>query len=423
MWVAAVCGWAGHAAAAEPSLFVTIVMHSEQNARYDLNPLLFEQNRTNLYQFAGMLARHGVQFDFQSDWTFLAGTINFDTGGRAETGGTNIVAWMERDLGFAIDPHNHVNQSAYTYADVAELIRRCGATPTAIAGGFIALPVTNSEWELFQQPIAGGVYTDATWTAGALWGGGSGNHTLDTNTWFSGVYCPRDGTNMWQHQDGNLPDIGGFGGRHQIWTNLDMLLAWRDAGLLCTGSLYTCNLMVNMSSLNPSFTAAFDAQLQLYTNVPAIEWVNLVQLTNIWATAYERRPSRRPWMTTNDLDADGMIDGWEVTNFCGTCESDGGADGDTDGWSDREEFVADTQPTNAASAFSSDWNYEDPNVPVVGIPDSSPDRRYRIERATNLLYGAWRPVITNIPGNGGLLQLTFTNRPDTAFYRTGVTRP
>lgn len=404
-------------------IHITIVMHNEQGVRYDLNPFLFEANRTNLFLFAHMLARRGVKFDFQSDWTFLTAVTNFDRVGRPETGGTNIVTWMERDLGFAIDPHNHADESTYNAADVAELIRRCGATPSGVVGGYITLPVTNSEWHLFQQPMTGAVYTASVWTAGILWGGGSGNHVLDTNTWFSGVYAPRDATNYWQHLDDHLPRVGGYGGRFQIWTNIDLLIAMRDAGRLCTGSLYTCNQMVNMSSLNTAYLTNFEAQLQLYTNKPGLRWVTISAITNIWATEYGRRPVALPWALTNDFDADGMNDGWEVTNFCGVCESDGTGDTDSDEWTDAEEYIAATQPTNSASAFSNDWNLADPDFLMVGIPASSAARRYSIEVASNLLSGIWNPVITNVPGNGGLLQFTLTNAASMEFYRSSVTIP
>lgn len=404
-------------------IYVTIIMHSEQSAHYEADPLFFEANRTNLYRFATMLSRHGVQFDFQSDWTFLAAVTIFDHTGRPETGGTNIIKWMERDLGFAIDPHNHIKESIYTYADVAALIERCGATPTPVAGGFLASPPSDSEWHLFSGAFTGAVYTGYTWKAGVLWGGATRNHVGDTNLWFAGIYCPRNETNWFIHQNGNLPEVGSYGDNTVLWTNLDRLLAMRDAGLLCTGSLYTCNLMVHMSGLSPAYIANFDAQLRIYTNVPNLRWVNLVQLTNIWATQYGSRPCRLPWMTTNDMDADGMIDGWEVSNFCGTCESNGDADRDEDGWTDREEFVVDTQPTNSASCFSNVWNLANGAFPMVGIYASSLARRYSVEAATNLLEQAWAPVIADMPGNGDLLQIMLTNEAPANNYRIKVSLP
>ncbi|MCO5045700.1 MAG: hypothetical protein M9963_06935 [Kiritimatiellae bacterium] len=402
-------------------IFVTVVTHTEQTTRYDLLPAAFESARTNTYLFASMLAEHGVQYDFQSDWTFLAAVTNFDKTGHAETGGTNIVKWIE-DLGFSIDPHNHVGQSSYNSADLAALITLCGATPSPVVGGFLAYPITNSQWALYQHTMTGAVYTATTWTAGTMWGGGSGSHSLDTNTWFSGVYCPRDATNYWQHKDGNLPDIGTYGGRYQAWTNLDMLLAMRSAGLLCTGSIYTCTIMAHVTDLTPAYIADFDAQLQDYTNRPNIRWVNLVQLTNIWATEYGRRPSRLPWVLTNDYDADGIIDGWEVSNFCGTCEIDGTQDDDGDGWSDSEEFTADTQPTNSSSAYSNNWSAVE-DYSILDIYNSSAGRLYTVESTTNLVETNWTPVITDVPGNGGLLQITLTNTLSSQFYRSIVARP
>ena len=226
------CVSSGAMAQTSVPIHVTIVMHSEQTVEYHENPLLFELSRTNLYRFSSLIAQRVVMFNFQSDWTFLAAVTNYDAAGRPETGGTNIVAWLERDLGFEIDPHNHINQSEYNYADVAALIALCGATPTPVAGGFVAWPPASNELHIFQGSFTGAVYTAFTWRAGTLWGGASLGHRNETNLWFSGVYAPRDGTNWQSHQDGNLPLVGGYGGREVAWTNLDRLLALRDAGQL-----------------------------------------------------------------------------------------------------------------------------------------------------------------------------------------------
>lgn len=404
-------------------IYVSIVMHSEQGAHYESNPVLFELNRTNLYRFALTLWQRGVQFNFQSDWTFLAAVTNFDNIGRPETGGTNIVKWMERDLGFAIDPHNHIAESIYNYADVAALVAACGATPTPIAGGFLAYPATANEAYVFSGIITGNVYTAYTWSAGALWGGASRGHVNETNLWFSGIYRPRDATNWWQHEDGHLPLIGGYGGHSVAWTNLDRLLALRDAGQLCTGSFYTCNIMVNMSELTPSFIANFDAKLQGYTNQPGVFWVTLAQMTNVWAVDYAGLPYQLPWSLEADLDTDGLPDGWEITNFCGLCESDGLRDTDGDDWSDAEEFIADTSPTNFASNFSNSWSLADTEFPRVGIYDTSPARVYWVQRTTNLVTGPWTNTTPDTAGTGGLLTFVLTNANNAAFYRTGVSKP
>jgi hypothetical protein len=367
-------------------IHVTIVMHSEQTAAYQNNPVLFETSRTNLYRFASLLTQHGVMFNFQSDWTFLAAVTNFDAAGRVETGGTNIIAWMERDLGFEIDPHNHINQSIYTYADVAALIAACGATPTPVAGGFIAWPPASNELHVFQGTLTGAVHTAVTWRAGTLWGGASHGHRNETNLWFSGVYSPRDGTNWWQHQDDNLPLVGGYGGREVAWTNLARLLAMRTAGQLCTGTLYSCNIMVNMSELNAPFILAFDAQLRSYTNEPNLRWVGINQLTNLWAAEYAQRAAYLPWSPTNDLDADGLVDGWELTNFCGIAASDGSLDFDADGQIDADEYGAGTSPTNDADFFA----LVDGNERVITWR-TVPGRTYIVDADAG---AGWTPVHT-----------------------------
>lgn len=418
--------WATNAPSSESNLIpihVSIVMHSEQSAHYESNSVLFELNRTNLYLFALRLWQRNVKFDFQSDWTFLTAVTLYDVTGRPETGGTNIVKWMERDLGFAIDPHNHIAQSIYNYADVSALIAACGANPTPIAGGFLAYPATSNEAYVFSGMITGNVYTTYTWAAGTLWGGASRGHSNETNLWFSGIYRPRDATNWWQHQEGNLPLIGGYGGHEVAWTNLDRLIALRDAGQLCTGSFYSCNIMVNMSELSPAFMASFDAKLQVYTNQPGLRWVTLPEMTNIWATDYAGRPHLLPWNLAEDLDTDGLPDAWEVTNFCGLCESDGLMDTDGDEWTDAEEYLADTIPTNVASSFSNTWDLSSAEFPSIGIYNTSTSRLYWIQRTTNLVDGPWTHASAETPGTATLLTLVITNEGDAAFYRVGVSRP
>lgn len=331
-------------------IHVTIVMHSEQGSAYHSNSNLFELNRTNLFRFALGLFQRGVKFNFQSDWTFLAGVTNFDHG-HPETGGTNIIAWMQNDLGFEIDPHNHAEQSEYNYADVAALVAACGADPTALVGGFIGYPPEDNEWPALQRTITGAVFTAYSWTPGALWGASSKSHVDDTNLWFSGVYSPAGTNDFWTHAPGNPPLVGGYGEKNEAFTNLDLLLARRDAGLLCPGSLYTVNLMAYMGEMNPASILAFHENVSRYTNVPNVRFATLGQLTNVWATEYGAEPFYFPWELDRDVDGDGMNDGWEVTNFCGITEAGAGSDADVDGQSDGDEYVAGTSPTNAGDRF------------------------------------------------------------------------
>jgi hypothetical protein len=276
---------------------------------------------------------------------------NYD-GGHPETGGTNVIAWMQDDLGFEIDPHNHAAQSEYNLADVAALVAECGAEPTGVVGGFIAYPPESNEWSMLQGPLTGAVHTAYTWTPRVLWGAATKGHDEhETNLWFSGIYCPAGTNDFWTHAPGHLPLVGGYGGKAQVFSNLDLLLARRDAGELCTGSLYTVNFMANMGEMDGAYILDFLDNVSRYTNVPNVRFVTIGELTNVWAAEYGGDPSHLPWRLTEDLDGDGMNDGWEVTNFCGISAADGESDGDGDGQADRDEYVAGTDPGDAGDRF------------------------------------------------------------------------
>ena len=68
---------------------------------------------------------------------------------------------------------------------------------------------------------------------------------------------------------------------------------------------------------------------------------------------------------------------------------------DDDGFSNFEEYVADTDPRNGGSFLRMNWNETGANV-----PNSSTGRHYVVEGCTNLPVGVWT-TLTNFPGTGG----------------------
>ena len=54
-------------------------------------------------------------------------------------------------------------------------------------------------------------------------------------------------------------------------------------------------------------------------------------------------------VTQDDSDADGLIDEWEVTNFGSVSAVTGVEDTDGDGYTNAKEYVAGTNPNDAAS--------------------------------------------------------------------------
>jgi hypothetical protein len=99
---------------------------------------------------------------------------------------------------------------------------------------------------------------------------------------------------------------------------------------------------------------------------------------------------------------------WRQTNF-GTTANTGDAaddaDPDGDGMTNAQEFPAGTDPRNAASVFRVSGLAIDDNHVLLSFPTVA-GRIYRLERSDGLLGNPWTPVQENIPGTGGILQLT-----------------
>ncbi len=131
----------------------------------------------------------------------------------------------------------------------------------------------------------------------------------------------------------------------------------------------------------------------------------------------------RQFQPAGDTDADGLPDGWELRHFGTTTQTVGTADSDRDGVSNVHEYTADTNPTNGASFFPPLVIAPSLSVPILSIDPTSTDRRYHIDRKTNLLEGAWT-LETNAPGTGAAWThgISINGDPRT-FYRSRVTLP
>ena len=130
---------------------------------------------------------------------------------------------------------------------------------------------------------------------------------------------------------------------------------------------------------------------------------------------------------TGDLDADGIPTAFEVgTGMNPLDPADADADSDTDGFTGREEYYADTQPTNGASFFprAALTNAPAGRMALV-IGPTSTGRVYGVFANTNLLQApqAWTLVPPEQTGTASSLTLTITNTLPAANYRTGVRLP
>jgi len=125
-----------------------------------------------------------------------------------------------------------------------------------------------------------------------------------------------------------------------------------------------------------------------------------------------------------DDDGDGMPDEWEIQyGFDRTNLVDAAEDGDTDGFSNVQEYIADTIPTNGMSFLAVD-NLTGTN-PVQVAFDSSTGRVYTLQFVHDLISGSWSNVTgqAGLPGNGSVLILVDSPAVTGRSYRVYVTLP
>lgn len=142
-------------------------------------------------------------------------------------------------------------------------------------------------------------------------------------------------------------------------------------------------------------------------------------------TWYDRRGVSNP-PAPPDANENGLPDEWEETWFGGWTNGTADADTDGDGFSNRQEYLADTNPTNAASHIRL-ANFTVTDGQQALVHNSSADRAYKLFSRDGLQSGAgaWKAVTGYVAGNGGDLILTDTNAASDSvrFYKVEVDLP
>lgn len=126
-----------------------------------------------------------------------------------------------------------------------------------------------------------------------------------------------------------------------------------------------------------------------------------------------------------DTDADGMPDWWELLHSGSITGMVASADDDGDGFTNLQEYIADTNPTNKLSfLYISDAHIDQGHVLAFM---GSTARIYQVFHTTNTLTYTnlvWTPAHTNtIPGEGPDTAIVVTNTASLGFYRLRVTLP
>lgn len=123
-----------------------------------------------------------------------------------------------------------------------------------------------------------------------------------------------------------------------------------------------------------------------------------------------------------DTDGNGLPDWWELQYFGQLTGTDPNADPDHDGMSNLAEWIAGTNPTNAASSLRlTPVSAKNPSAIAVNW-QSVDGKYYWLERATNLATGFGVVIATNITATSPTNTVTDTTAPpgNQGFYRVGV---
>lgn len=121
-----------------------------------------------------------------------------------------------------------------------------------------------------------------------------------------------------------------------------------------------------------------------------------------------------------DLDLDGMPDDWEATHSLLAGVDDSADDADGDGQANRDEYLAGTDPREAASVFA----ITGMSAPVAGSVSITwpgiAGKRYRIRTATDL--GDWTPLpeVIECPADGPVHAVVPTAGAPVFFVRVAV---
>jgi hypothetical protein len=126
-----------------------------------------------------------------------------------------------------------------------------------------------------------------------------------------------------------------------------------------------------------------------------------------------------------DRDGDGLPDAWEEAYFGNPTGATASVDSDGDGWANRDEFAADTQPTNQASFFPALTNANGGRVMTLILNPTSTGRLYDVLWSTNLEGGtaSWQTFDLVRTGTGNAVTFSVTNDQPLIFLRTRVRLP
>lgn len=130
-----------------------------------------------------------------------------------------------------------------------------------------------------------------------------------------------------------------------------------------------------------------------------------------------------PDFSDPDVDGDTIPNTWETDFFGGRTNALASADGDSDGFTNLQEYIALTDPSDPDDFFEIRQAAAQGGGFMLQVP-SDPSRRYRLRATPGLVSPVWTDLQTNVPGGAGVLQFTDpAPGPDFRAYHIDVRLP
>lgn len=291
---------------AQTPVYLNITSHNEVTdpIQYDTDSAGFMQSRSYLIELANIVRSKGAKYNFQADWRFLNAVLAFDTGNDPATNGKNVLRWLVEDCGGRIQVDAHSHQSGgYNYADVAELISRCGVPDSKIAGGFLWNDTTGlKSWLLFENGQRGMKFPLKTWKPDIVWGAATKGmfHDGDINAF--GSWRPAGAWNLMTHDPAKRVRLQGNACSNLVTdtttvadnlAKLNEMLAAVATGVLPGGNFYTANIMLNQRDFKPPYIAKIGELIDSLNTLAAggkIIWATIGEKDSIWRNTYAGQP-------------------------------------------------------------------------------------------------------------------------------------
>lgn len=229
------------------------------------------------------------------------------------------------------------------------------------------------------------------------------------------------------HPEVTLTHCDVQGGRDSIVTNnANCIVVW-GPGNLNADPLFTNGVFLGAGS--PCIDAGTNALLLASSNWTASVTNDFLGLPRPLdgdgsdGAAYDIG-AQEFFLATADSNGDGIPDGWTRSHgFNPIDPAVGGGNPDNDPHTTYQEWIADTNPTNALSYFRI---ASVPALPASVSFLSSSNRLYTLLASTNLTTSNSFSAVsgqTNVPGNGGTRTLTDANGAAAKFYQVQVKTP